>query len=58
MKYLKIILLLASASATLLLSGCVHNDTYVDDEEYSSMPWATPETWEAAPSLPGMSPGY
>lgn len=44
----------------LILGGCATNDdAYVDEEEYSSMPWSTPEKWEAGPALPGLSgPGY
>ncbi len=51
---------IAAVTALLALSGCAtNNDPYVDEEEYSSMPWNTPQNWEAAPSIPGMSgPGY
>ncbi len=44
----------------LTLYGCASNNSaYEDEEEYSSMPWATPEKWEAGPSIPGLSgPGY
>lgn len=53
------ILFLFATVAMLTLCGCATQDNgYVDEKEYSDMPWATPENWEAAPTLPGMSPGY
>ncbi len=52
-------LYLVATAAALSLCGCASNDAYQDEEEYSSMPWSTPQNWEAAPSIPGLSgPGY
>ncbi len=60
MKYIDKIFYLATIAAVLTLCGCATpNDGYTDEEEYSSMPWNTPQSWEAGPSLPGLSgPGY
>lgn len=61
MKIFHGIICLTLVTMSLTLCGCAStdDDVYVDEEEYSSMPWATPESWEAAPSLPGLSgPGY
>jgi hypothetical protein len=45
-----------AAVAFLVLSGCATPDpTYTDEAEYSSMPWATPESWENGSSIPGLS---
>ena len=53
------ILTLLAAAIVLALGGCASDDAYKDDEEYSSMPWNTPQNWEAAPSIPGLSgPGH
>jgi len=51
---LKPICLLAFVVA---LCGCASND-YHDEQEYSDMPWNTPQQWEGSRSIPGMSPGY
>ena len=50
---------LVAVAAVLTLGGCASdNGAYQDEEEYSSMPWTTPQSWEAGPAIPGMSPGY
>jgi hypothetical protein len=47
---------LLAAVVVLALHGCASNTgVYEDEEEYSSMPWATPEQWEAGPAIPGLS---
>ncbi|MDF7801778.1 hypothetical protein P4C99_20030 [Pontiellaceae bacterium B1224] len=56
MKKTKLILTLFSASATVLLTGCATpDDEYHDEQEYSNMPWNTPQDWEGSRSIPGMS---
>ena len=57
---MKKILYPLAAVVVLALHGCASDKgAYEDDEEYSSMPWATPEQWEAGPAIPGLSgPGY
>ncbi len=30
-------------------------DRNMDDQEYSNMPWNTPQDWEGSTSLPGFS---
>jgi len=47
-------------STALVLGGCATNDNeFVDEQEYSNMPWNTPQQWEGSPSIPGLSgPGY
>ncbi len=34
----------------MLASGCASSDPNRESE----MPWSTPQTWEGAPSIPGM----
>jgi len=60
MKILRTIPLLLMAATVLVLAGCATNDNdYVDEQEYSNMPWNTPQQWEGSPSVPGLSgPGY
>lgn len=53
----KTILTLAAATA-LCLCGCASDDAYHDEQEYSNMPWNTPQQWEGSRSIPGLSPGY
>ncbi len=51
--------ILGLSAVLLLLAGCASDDAYRDDEEYSSMPWSTPQQWEGSRSIPGLSgPGY
>lgn len=51
-------LMLAMASL-VFLSGCATpEDQYNDEQEYSNMPWNTPQQWEGSRSIPGLSPGY
>ncbi|MEE9367573.1 MAG: hypothetical protein V3V05_01790 [Pontiella sp.] len=55
MKLLKsIIPILVMAVTALMLSGCASTDDYNDDEEYSNMPWNTPQQWEGSRSVPGL----
>ena len=49
--------ILFAAAATLLLAGCATNDEYRDDQEYSNMPWNTPQQWEGSRSIPGLGGG-
>ena len=60
MKPLKKIPCLLVAAAALALGGCASTDgDFVDEQEYSNMPWNTPQQWEGSPSIPGLSgPGY
>jgi hypothetical protein len=60
MKSLRKIPPLLIAAAVLVLGGCATNDNdFVDEQEYSNMPWNTPQQWEGSPSVPGLSgPGY
>jgi len=58
MKPYPLILVLFLAAAGTLLSGCASDEAYRDDQEYSNMPWNTPQQWEGSRQLPGMSPGY
>jgi hypothetical protein len=46
------------AAITLVLCGCASTDDYRDEQEYSDMPWNTPQQWEGSRSIPGLSPGY
>ena len=48
------------AACALVLGGCATNeDDFVDEQEYSNMPWNTPQQWEGSPGIPGLSgPGY
>jgi hypothetical protein len=58
MNPLKIIPYLLVAAAALALGGCATNDDdFVDDQEYSNMPWNTPQQWEGSRSIPGLSGG-
>ena len=60
MKHLINIPCLLLVVSGLALGGCATNDdAFVDDQEYSNMPWNTPQQWEGSPSIPGLSgPGY
>jgi hypothetical protein len=60
MKCLDTILCLLIAFSVLMLGGCATNDdAYLDEKEYSNMPWNTPQQWEGSRSIPGFSgPGY
>lgn len=60
MKRIEHFLCFTATVVALLLCGCAsNNEAYDDDEEYSSMPWNTPQNWEAGPAIPGLSnPGY
>jgi PBP1b-binding outer membrane lipoprotein LpoB len=56
MKKIKIILTLFAAATMVLLTGCAAPDNeYHDEQEYSNMPWNTPQDWEGSRSIPGMS---
>ena len=58
MKNLRQIPFLIVAAATLLLCGCASTkDEYHDEEEYSNMPWNTPQQWEGSRSIPGLGGG-
>jgi hypothetical protein len=58
MKPMNIILFAMATAATLIsLSGCATNDEYLDDQEYSNMPWNTPQQWEGSRQIPGLSGG-
>lgn len=47
---------LLAAAAALLLAGCAtSDDDFIDEQEYSNMPWNTPQQWEGSPSVPGLS---
>jgi uncharacterized lipoprotein YajG len=60
MKQNKTIHYLLLAVSTLMIGGCATNDdAYIDEQEYSNMPWNTPQQWEGSRSVPGLSgPGY
>jgi hypothetical protein len=51
---------LLAVAALFTLGGCATpDDDFVDEQEYSNMPWNTPQQWEGSPSVPGLSnPGY
>ena len=54
----KIILMLLAAASIASLSGCATPENeYQDDQEYSSMPWNTPQQWEGSRSVPGLGGG-
>lgn len=53
----QIFYILIAAFSALLIAGCATNDDYVDDQEYSNMPWNTPKQWEGSTSVPGFSGG-
>ena len=57
MKTLKTILALLTATGALALTGCATNDEYEDPQEYSNMPWNTPQDWEGSRSVPGLGGG-
>ncbi len=47
------------AFIALILSGCATSGDYRDEQEFSDMPWNTPQSWEGSRSLPGLSsPNY
>jgi len=55
MKHLKqLSQLIVGTVALLMLAGCASTDDYHDDEEYSNMPWNTPQQWEGSRSIPGL----
>jgi hypothetical protein len=60
MKHIKKIPYILIVSSALAVFGCATNDdAYIDEQEYSNMPWNTPQQWEGSPSIPGLSgPGY
>lgn len=58
MKPIQTISLIIATAAVLMLTGCATQDAYHDDQEYSNMPWNTPQQWEGSRSIPGLSPGY
>ena len=59
MKHMKIITVLSATAALIGLAGCATpEDQYHDEQEYSDMPWNTPQQWEGSRSVPGLSPGY
>jgi len=60
MKPLKTISYLLVAASALAFTGCASNDgDFHDEQEYSDMPWNTPQQWEGSPSVPGLSnPNY
>ncbi len=53
----KILIALTAAAGALMLAGCATQDDYQDDQEYSNMPWNTPQSWEGSQSIPGLSGG-
>ena len=58
MKFLNISILLLALSAVAFLPGCATpKDEYRDEQEYSNMPWNTPQQWEGSRSIPGLSGG-
>jgi hypothetical protein len=58
MKKTKIILALFTATASVLLTSCATpEDEYHDEQEYSNMPWNTPQQWEGSRSVPGLGGG-
>ncbi len=58
MKYLYALSCILVAASTVVLCGCASTDEYRDDQEYSNMPWNTPQKWEGSRQLPGLTPGY
>ena len=60
MKQLKKIPYLLLPAAALVLGGCASTEgDFIDEQEYSNMPWNTPQQWEGSPSIPGLSnPNY
>ncbi|MEI6892075.1 MAG: hypothetical protein V5783_07890 [Pontiella sp.] len=58
MKTAKTILALFTVTASLMLTGCATTaNEYDDEQEYSNMPWNTPQQWEGSSSIPGLSSG-
>ncbi|QBG48653.1 hypothetical protein EGM51_15040 [Verrucomicrobia bacterium S94] len=55
MKTIKTIFALITAAGALTFSGCATHDEYQDEQEYSNMPWNTPQDWEGSRSIPGIS---
>ncbi len=56
MEHISRLFYVTAFTALLSLCGCAtQDDVYTDEEEYSSMPWATPESWENSSSIPGLS---
>ena len=54
----KTALFITMAAAALMLSSCATtDDEYQDDQEYSNMPWNTPQQWEGSRSIPGLGGG-
>lgn len=44
------------AASVLVLGGCATtDDEFIDEQEYSNMPWSTPQQWEGSRSIPGLS---
>ncbi|MBT8043096.1 MAG: hypothetical protein KJN67_03770 [Pontiella sp.] len=58
MKHLSAFFCFIAAASIALLCGCATTDEFHDDQEYSSMPWNTPQQWEGSRQLPGLTPGY
>jgi len=57
MKTTTFILALIATTGSLTLTGCATNDEYQDEQEYSNMPWNTPQSWEGSRSVPGLGGG-
>jgi hypothetical protein len=58
MKTVRSIFIILAAVTLASLYGCASVDPYQDDQEYSNMPWNTPQQWEGSRQIPGLSPGY
>ena len=54
---MKTLIYILMATTALMLTGCATNDEYQDDQEYSNMPWNTPQQWEGSRSVPGLGGG-
>jgi|TARA_A200000113_G_scaffold194022_1_gene183872 hypothetical protein len=39
----------------LTLHGCATPPSHQDDQEFSDMPWNTPQQWEGSRQMPGLS---
>jgi len=58
MKYTHTATLLILLAAAAALSGCATPENeYQDEQEYSNMPWNTPQQWEGSRSIPGLGGG-
>jgi hypothetical protein len=57
MKQLGKITLFIALAAAFMVTGCATTDEYHDDQEYSNMPWNTPQQWEGSRSIPGLGGG-